>query len=279
MFKKLSNKHINNLFNYLKQKMKQTFMLLKKIWIILKENPIPSLGVAIGLVTLYFVIKSYQSPPDVKCEIDLIQRPDSVFQVQLYIWNDGGQTAQNIIIWAKFRDVFQWDSSSQKKMSPLYIYPQLNVFAKINPIKVLDEIARVKTVEDHKITIPQLSGSERDENYIIICPNLNKLEYYKSLSQSIYREKFIELKKIEGIKSYTSELLDNIIVFYEGKPQKIVINSIYKLDEIDTTKFVFPNFLETERYRDKAISPDNILPPESNKIKNEDDDSWFLFFR
>lgn len=77
----------------------------------------------VATLTLWFVIIQYESPPEVKCSIDLVQRPDSVYQFHLHIWNEGDRIANDIIIQAIGKDAFQWDTSGAKGKSLLYVYP------------------------------------------------------------------------------------------------------------------------------------------------------------
>jgi len=71
-----------------------------------KSKLVSVYGAVIGTAIFIFILLTYKSPADVKCAIDFVQRPDSIFQAQLYIWNDGGNTAENVIFWAKKEEVF-----------------------------------------------------------------------------------------------------------------------------------------------------------------------------
>jgi len=90
----------------------------KNLWSWIKENQrlIWTIGgVIISAYILIFMLSTYESAPEVNCEIEFIQRPDSLYQAQLYIWNKGDKIAENVIIWAKKEEVFLWDTSGNYK--------------------------------------------------------------------------------------------------------------------------------------------------------------------
>gem|GEM_PF-3640231 len=238
----------------------------------------------ISAIILLRMCATYQSPADVRCEIDFIQRPDSVYQAQLYIWNDGDEVANNIVIWAKYDKVFQWDTSLQKSRCPLYIYPVFNVPIQVTSKKILNDEGKVQKFENHQITVTQLNSSKRDENYLIISPYLGYLEKWKFSPQSVYSDKYIKLKLFKGVDSYIQELKDNVKVIFKGRTQDIRFNNIISVDHTKTGKYIFPSHTDFANYRDKAVLPNNIVPPDLIKKKlikdkneeDKDEKAWYL---
>jgi len=181
----------------------------KKLWGRIKDNAILILtivSVIISAVILFFMLSTHESVPEVNCEIEFIQRPDSLYQAQLYIWNEGDKIAENIIIWAKKEEVFLYDTSGKYKKGRLNIFPHLTVYAKITPTNYLDDAGRLQTFLNHQIVLPQLPFSLKEDNYLIIGPNVgrNNAELAKMMSSpsSIYRFKYVQLGKTENISSY-----------------------------------------------------------------------------
>lgn len=241
-------------------------------------------------LTLWFVIIQYESPAEVKCEIDFVQRPDSLYQGQLYIWNEGEQTAEQIIIWAKKEEVFLYDTSGKFKKGRLNIFPHFTtVWPKIAPREYLDDAGIKRTFLDHQIILPKLPSSQKKDNYIIIGPNvgqnISELEKLKSSQSSIYRFKYIELGNTKNIKSYKSEVLANIQVSCDGRKIKIQLGENIRLSNIDSTRHYFPTFNEFDRYQRDANYQNFLMPPNELKKKmikrkkNKNDDSWFLLFK
>jgi hypothetical protein len=260
----------------------------RSLWNWIKENPILKLtivSVIISAVILFFMLNTYESAPEVNCVLELIQRPDSLYQAQLYIWNEGDKIAENIIIWAKKEQVFLYDTSGNYQKGRLNMFPHLTVYAKIPPAQYLDDAGRMQTFLNHQIMLPQLPSSLKEDNYIIIGPNVGRnkaeLEKLMSLPNSIYKFKYVELGKTENISSYQEEILDNVKVLYEGINVKIQIGETTPLRDVDKDKYYFPTFGEFDKYQSEGNIPNNIIPPfGQNKkiIKNKKDDSWFLFF-
>lgn len=253
-----------------------------------KNFVVSIIGAIITLSTFLFIYFTYESSPDVKCEIGLIQRPDSLYQAQLHIWNEGDKIAENIIIWAKKEEVFLYDTSGNYKKGRLNIFPHFNVYIKIKD-KYLDDAAKVKQVINHQIIIPKLFSSAKEDNYLIIGPNVGKneeeLKKLKTSPTSIYRFKYIELGKAPNIKSYQEEILNNVQVIFNGIKIKIKVGDTVHYDEIDKTKFYFPTFKEFDEYKKQANLPDQLIPPfelEEKMIKkkkdDEEDDNGFLLF-
>jgi hypothetical protein len=241
-------------------------------------------GVFISAFILIFMLITYESPADVHCEIDFVQRPDSMFQANLYVWNTGDQTAENIVIWAKRKNVFQWDTSKNATRGPLYVFPHFSVYAQITPDRILDNLAKIKSFHEHQFIIPQLASSNREENYLIIGPHLSNLDHYKSLPTSIYRFKYMELKTIDGISSYQEDILENLQVSYKGKLLNIKVANTLWFSEVESKKMYFPTYEEFRDYKKKAVLPNSMVPPiefESRLIKKkkdaEEDDGFFLF--
>ena len=255
---------------------------------LLKEkNFIVSIIVAIiTLGTFLFIYFTHESSPNVKCEIDFIQRPDLLYQAQLYIWNEGDEIAENIIIWAKKEEVFLYDTSGNYKKGRLNIFPHLTVYAKITPAQYLDDAGRVQTFLNHQIVLPQLPSSLKEDNYLIIGPNVGRnnaeLEKLMSSPSSIYKFKYVELGKTENISSYQEEILDNVQVLHDGINVKIQIGETTPFKDIDSNKHYFPTFGEFDKYQSDGNIPNNIIPPfgQNRKIiKKKKDDSWPLLFR
>lgn len=257
--------------------------------VVKEKNFAVSIIVAIiTLGTFLFIYFTHESSPNVKCEITFIQRPDLLYQAQLYIWNEGDEIAEKIIIWAKKEEVFLWDTSGNYKKGRLNIFPHFTVYAKITPNQYLDEAARVKSFPDHQIILPQLSSSLKEDNYIIIGPNVGRnnaeLEKLISLPESIYKFKYIELGETENIKSYKEEILDNVQVIHDGKKITIKLGNVIPLEDIDSTKYYFPTFKEFDEYQKNANLPNHLMPPfelENKVIKKKKDknkNGWFPFF-
>lgn len=229
------------------------------------------LAIVISAITLYFVIIQYQSPPDVKCSVDIVQRPDSVYQFQLHIWNEGDQIANSINIQAQGKDVFQWDTSKNKGKSLLYVYPVFLVSIVIAP----------GGKDFHQITIPQLGTSNREENYLIICCHIYKIDHYKSLPNLIVRDKFMRLENVPNVKSYFEELTENLKVSFAGKSLSYEIENVINLDEATNYNYYYPTYYDFINYRDESKSWHKIINPNSKDgkaKKSKDDDSWFPFF-
>jgi hypothetical protein len=256
---------------------------------LLKEkNFVVSIFVAIvTLGTFLFIYFTHESSPNVKCELDFIQRPDQLYQAQLYIWNDGDKIAENIIIWAKKEEVFLYDTSGNYKKGRLNVFLHLGVYSKITPSQYKDDAGRVQTFLNHQIILPQLSSSQKEDNYLVIGPNVGRnsaeLEKLMSLPNSIYKFKFVKLGKTKNISSYKEDILDNVQVIHEGNKIEIQIGKTLPLKDIDTNKYYFPTFEEFDQYQIDGNIPNNIIPPLGNndkvKKKKKDDDSWFFLFR
>lgn len=232
-----------------KNKRRYVFHWIKKNLILI----FTIISVFISLFILFFMIITYNSPPNVCCEIDFVQRPDSIFQAQLYIWNDGGISAENVVFWAKKEQVFLYDTSGNLKKGCLNIFPHFpNLLPKIAPRQYLDEAGIKKNFFDHQLILTNLPSSTKSDNYIIIGPNVGRnmkeLEKMKSAKTSLYRFKYIELDSTTNIKSYKTEILENIHVSYDGRNIKIQQGEIVSLSDIESGTYYFPSFGEFDTY-------------------------------
>jgi len=109
-----------------------------RIILIIKQNPYKALMLLISSITLLLVWLNYQSPSKVKCEMVLVQRPDSVYQAQIHVWNEGNKPAKNIILLANKEQIFKADTAKKSKKLNLQVYPYLSVTSELTPSKVLD---------------------------------------------------------------------------------------------------------------------------------------------
>ncbi len=259
--KKLRKLHRNNSMNHKRSNLERFKSLLVKE----KSFIVSIVGAIIALVTFLFIYFTYKSPSHVLCKLDFIQRPDSLYQAQLYIWNDGGQIAENVQIWIKREEVFLWDTSGDHKKGRLNIFPQLNTYSRIAPNQYLDEAARRKNNYDHRIILSQLPTSNKNDNFLIIGPNVGRnneeLSRLKSLPGSIYRFKFINLGHTNGINSYVEDILENTHILQNGSGIEIEIGKTISLNEYDSTEYYFLTFKEFEEYQSKANLPNNLMPP------------------
>jgi hypothetical protein len=276
----MRKKNLRKVHKHISMNHKRTKLERFKFLIIKEKKFIVSIvGALIALGTFLFIYFTYKSPSHVVCKIDFIQRPDSLYQAQLYIWNDGGQIAENVQIWLKKEEVFLWDTSGNHKKGRLNIFPRFNTYSRIAPSQYLDDAGRRKTNYDHQIILPQLPPSNKKNNYLIIGPNVGRnneeLIRLKSLPSSIYRFKFINLGHTKGINSYIEEILENTHILQNGSGIDIDIGKIISLNEYDSTDYYFPTFKEFEEYQSKANLPNNLMPPfnqDKNLIKKLEDD-------
>ena len=118
----------------------------------------------ISFVTLVLVYINYESPPNVKTEMVLVQRPDSIYQAQIYVWNDGDKSAKDIILLTNKEHIFKADTAKKSKKLHLNIYPYLSVESVLTPSRVLDQTGKVIGFKKHRIKIENLPTSNKDEN-------------------------------------------------------------------------------------------------------------------
>ena len=133
---------------------------IQMIWSFLKRNPWNIATTILTSITLIYVIRSYKSPAEVHSDCDMIQRSDSVFQAQIYLWNSGDEIAQNISFHANKNSVFLADTSKKKPLRlPLLVYPVLSVYSTLTPSKILNHLGKEVKFNNYKFNIPQLHSA------------------------------------------------------------------------------------------------------------------------
>lgn len=255
----------------------------KKFYGLIKNN-IGIISLIVSSITLYYVVISHKSPPDFHCELYMIQRPDSVYQANIDIWNTGDEPAENITFIANKNNIFLADTSKKKPMKlPLLVYPVLSVYSTLTPSKILNHLGREVSFNNYKFNIPKLPTSHKNENYFVICINSRDQKKFLNRENSIYDSKFRQLRDIPGYKNYIEEIYSNIQIFYAGKIYKPELSGIYKIQNFDTSKYFFPTLKDITEYPKKATAPDYLLPPlkvlKVLKDKNENDGHGFKGYK
>lgn len=234
---------------------------LKNLIIYRRSNLYKVLTLIVSFITLWYVIKADKSPPDVYCELELIQRPDSIYQAHFYIWNKGDLPAENIIFRAKRKNVFLADTAKKKIRLNLDVYPYLSVTSDLTPSKVLSLTGNVVSFEDHRIAISKLAISQKYENYFIVLPSTNNWRKSLQSETSVYYDKFIEPKSINKVPDYLEELSKSIQISSDGKLVEIRFKGILDQSQIDMSKYFFPTLDDIKEYRKNASAPYYTLPP------------------
>lgn len=242
-----------------------------RIMSIIKENPYKTLMLIISSITLLLVWLNYQSPPKVKCEMVLVQRPDSVYQAQIHVWNEGNKPAKNIILLANKEQIFKADTAKKSKKLNLQVYPYLSVTSELTPSKVLDRTGKVIPFKKHRIKIENLPECCRDENIFILVPPLGSINKLIKKMHSIFKKKYINLHYFSKYSSYILELENNIQLSAEGRILNIEVTDIIDINHVDSTSYYFPTQREISNYRKYAIAPYYTIPPLQimKKIKEE----------
>lgn len=228
----------------------------------IKKNPWNLSMLVISLVTLCYVIRAYKTPAEVHCEFDMIQRPDSVFQAQIYIWNSGEEIAQDINFHANKQKVFLSDTSKKnpRKLS-LLVYPYLSVYATLTPAKILNHLGKEVSFNNYKFHIPQLHPATSESNYFIVLINSRDRRKLINSKNSIYFDKFCLLKTIGNRKNFIEEILGNVKIYYAGKILYPKLRNVLWLPDFDSSKYLFPSLKDVASYPKKATAPDYLLPP------------------
>ncbi len=273
-----SKKNKKNKINFIYKR------LISSIWIFIKNNPWNILTTFLAIITLFYVIRSYKSPADVHCSFDMIQRSDSVFQAQIYIWNSGDETANNISFHANKKNVFAADTSKKKSLKlSLLVYPVLSVYSTLTPSRILNHLGKEVKFNNYKFNIPQLHSAEIEDNYFIVMINSKDQKKFRSRKNSIYFNKFCQLIDSDFYKPFISEILDNIKIYFGGKILDPEIRYVYKISERDGSEYFFPTLKEVGDYPKRATAPDYLLPPlnilKVIKDKNEESSSGFKKFK
>jgi len=215
----------------------------------------------IGLATFIFLIYTYHSPAFIESELILIQRPDSLYQGQIYIWNSGDETAKDIIIRAKYNNVYISDSQKKRKLRQ-YLWTHFSVESYIMPIQILNHLGEKTFYYDYKLIIKNLPSTDKKLNYFIVTPEFISKKYLNLPEYNLYRQKFYQLKIFEGIPSYIDEILNNIQIIWEGEYIKPNFVGSIKYDkEFSIRKnFYFPKIKDLPN-RNNTSSPELFLPP------------------
>lgn len=227
------------------------------------------IGVILIVVTLVFTLCTHNSPPEIHGEMILVQRPDSIFQAQLFIWNEGDQTAEGINFYAKYANVFLTDTAYIKnKKKTNYrinqnVWPILSVSSKITPTKILNHLGEQISHPDYHVVIPKLPKHDRHRNFFVISPKLINRKNWDKERFLLYKKKFVELKNFEDISNYIDELLnDNIKVEWNGEFLNLSLSEIVYYSDIDTpeSRYYFPTEKELPN-RSNPKDPNYFLPP------------------
>ena len=213
------------------------------------------------LITLKYVITGYQSPAEVKCELEFVQRPDSIYQMQLYVWNVGDENAKNIIFEANKLNVFQVDTSKRKTKVNLLVYPYLSVSSELTPSEVLSLTGKVVRFNNYRILISNLEKGTKYDNYFIIMPDLFDKTRLKRLKKSIYVDKFKKIKSFRKTNSYVDDIYENIKLSVNGRILNFKINKIISKEKARSLDCFFPTRKDFYEYPKKAIAPYYELPP------------------
>lgn len=232
-----------------------------RTWIFIKNNPYKFFMFLISFVTLLIVYKGYKSPADSRCEMSLVQRPDSIFQVQICIWNEGDEQAENIILMANKEKVFLADTSKKMNKLNLRIYPFLSVVSELTPTNVLSRTGKVIQFKKHRIVIEKLPHCEKDDNVFIITPSYSNLKKLKNNKHSIFESLYMKLNDIPNLTNYIEEVLNNIQISADGRILNIKFGRIVPINEQEKEKYFFPSNKDYSKYKSMAIAPYYKIPP------------------
>ncbi len=215
----------------------------------------------IGIATFVFLIYTYHSPASIESELVLIQRPDSLYQGQIYIWNSGDETAKDIIIRAKYNNVYISNTKKKIKLRQ-YLWTHFSVESYIMPIQILNHLGEKTFYYDYKLIIKNLPSCEKRLNYFIVTPEFIQKKYLNLPEYNLYRQKFYQLKNLKGIPSYIDEILNSVKIIWEGKYIKPKLAGIIKYNKKISIRrdFYFPKIKDLPN-RNNTSSPELFLPP------------------
>lgn len=227
----------------------------------IKSNWYKVLTLIVSIITLVYVIKADQTPPLVYCELELVQRPDSIYQAHIYIWNVGDLPAENVVFWARQKSVFLADTAKKKIRLDLTVYPYLSVTSSLTPSRVLSLSGSVVNYKDHRVAMSKLPTSSKYENYFIVFPRVNNRKKLLQSKSSVFHDKFINLKSFDKIPGYLEELKKSMQISADGKLLNIEVKGVITLSQVDTSQYYFPTIEDVADYRKNASAPYYTLPP------------------